>query len=344
MAKNNPILNAPTQSNLMGIGFMLLHTLSLSVLYALVKNVTEDLDAALMVFLYKFAILIIALPWCFSGGIQTLKTKRIKLHMSRALLSTLGSLSMFYALKHVPLGDVSAVTKLEQIFLLIIGIIYFKEKITKTKIGVIFASFLGALMIIRSDLFTSAPSEQSLGFNSYYVFVLLAIFFWSINSTVIKVLGQTEKTKVQLFYVMLLSSIISFPVAFMNWKTSFSLGPIDVKYPIHLKEIADLGFQTKHIKYILLVALCYFGHVVGMFKAFKHAELSIVVPLEYTRLVMAGIFGYVFFFEVPTQIALYGYFLIIAAGLYLFYSEHRRSRKRKRREEAEQLKEEYDQQ
>lgn len=328
----------PHQNNLMGIGFMLLHAVSLSVLYALVKRLTGDLNSNLVVFLYKFTILIIALPWCLSSGFTGLKTDRIWLHASRGLFSTLGSLCMFYAIKHIGLGDVTAVTKLEQIILLIIGILYFKEQVTKTKVVVILVSLLGAMMIIRPDFFPFGPDakEASKGFNSYYVFVFLTIVFWGINSTVIKVLGKTEKTKVQLFYVMLFSCILAFPVSFMEWKTVATVWVLDIRYPTHFLTWESLGLKMEHCKYIVFLALCYFGHIVGYFKAFKHSELSVVVPLEYTRLVFAGIFGFIFFAETPLGISIVGYVFIIMGGLFLFKAEHRKARKKRIKElEAE---------
>lgn len=328
----------PHQHNLMGIGFMLLHAVSLSVLYALVKLLTKDLNSNMVVFLYKFMIFFFALPWCLWGGFKTLKTDKIGLHLSRAFFSTMGSLCIFYAIKHIGLADVTAVTKLEQIILLIIGIFIFKEKITKTKIGVILASLVGALLIIRPDLFPFGPEAKhvSKGFNQYYVFVFMTIFFWSINGTVIKLLGKTEKTKVQLFYVMLFSSIIAFPVSFMEWKTATTLWVIDIKYPTHLVSWESLGLKIEHLKYIAVLALCYFGHIVGFFKAFKHAELSVVVPLEYTRVVFAGVFGYLYFAETPSQISYLGYALIILGGIALFKAEHRKAKKKRLQElEAE---------
>lgn len=336
-----PNKHLPHQHNLMGIGFMLLHVIALSVLYATAKSLTNELNSNFVVFLYKFTILIMVLPWCLSTGFDGLRTSKIHIHAVRAIFSTLGSLCMFYSLKYLPLGDVTAITKMEQVVLLMIGIIYFKESITKTKIIVILMSFLGAIMIIRPDLFTSNSAEFK-GFNSYYLFVFLALFFWSINSTIIKVLGKTEKTKVQLFYVLLFSSIISFPVSFMHWETYVSYMLIDFRYPTHMLEWDSFGLKSDHIKYIVLLAACYFGHVVGNFKAFKHAELSVVVPLDYSRLVIGGLFGLYIFGELPPQIAIGGYCLIIAGGLTLVKYEHRKAARRKR--EKEELEAELDQQ
>ncbi|MCE2993142.1 MAG: DMT family transporter [Alphaproteobacteria bacterium] len=334
------------QNNIFGICMMLLHAVALSVLYAVVKELTQELSSNVIVFLYKFMILVCALPWCFYGGMRTLKTNRIWLHMSRGFLSVCGSLSMFYAIKHIGLSDVTAVAYLEQIVLLIVGILYFKERATKTKIVAIIISFVGAIFIIKSEYFMRIY-EASLGnsynssseFNSFYIFVFMAIAFWSLNSTVIKILGKTEKTKVQLFYVMLFSCIIAFPIAFMDWAVATKIGVMDIKYPVSLVDFTELGLTWKHIGYIFVLAICYFLHVIGHFKAFKHAELSVVVPFEYTRLVFAGILGYCFFSEVALPPSYIGYILIIISGVAIFRAEQ----KKRKKQRAQELEEEFDQ-
>lgn len=339
------------QNNIFGILMMLLHAVALSVLYAMVKELTKEMNSNVIVFLYKFSILVGVLPWCLWGGIKTLKTNRIWLHLTRGCLSVGGSLSMFYAIKHIGLSDVTAVAYLEQIVMIIIGIFYFKERATKTKAAVIVASFLGALLIIKPDYvmyalapLTGAEVVINTEINSFYVFVFLAIAFWSLNSTVIKVLGKTEKTKVQLFYVMLFSCIIAFPVAFMDWATVGKLGVIDIKYPHALIDMSNIGLSPKNVAYIAALGLCYFLHVIGHFKALKHAELSIVIPFEYSRLVFAGIFGYFFFSEVPVVASYYGYAFIIGAGMVMFRSEHKKMKRKKQREkELQNLESEFDQ-
>ena len=322
------------QNNLMGIMYMLLHTLSLSVLYAAVKELTQELNSNLVVFLYKFAILVAIIPWCFAGGLKSLKTDRIWLHLSRGCLSTFGALCMFYAIKYIGLSDATAIGYCEQILLLVIGIVYFKERLTSVKIVIIAISLFGVLLIIRPDLFEKGTILQN-ELNIYYIFAFLAISFWALNSTVIKVLGRTEKTKVQLFYVMLFSSIIAFFIAFMHWEIAVSVAGMEIKYPSRWVEFSELGLQIHHIKWVLVLGLCYFLHVVGHFKALKHAELFAVIPFEYTRLVFAGIFGYFFFNEIPSEAKTFGYLLIVAAGLFLFYSEKKRAKQQKLQQQTD---------
>jgi drug/metabolite transporter (DMT)-like permease len=322
---------------------MLCHVITLSILYAAVKMLAEDLSSSLVVFMYKIAILILIIPICLAQGLQSMKTHKLLLHFIRAFFSICGSLCMFYAIKHITLADISAVQYMEHILLLIIGVIYFGEQATKTKVIVIGISFLGALIVIRPDLIEYCiygTSIASNGFNKYYIFVFFAILFWSLNSCMVKILGRTEKTSSQVFYTTLFSCILSFPAAFMHWETVHSISLLEIKLPTHLVTFAETNLSLKHLFPIMLLGCLYFIHSITHFKALKHADISLVVPFEYARLIFAGILGYLCFNEIPNSYSYIGYSLIVGAGLYLIFSERRRYRKRKARE-AQQLQEEF---
>lgn len=335
--------------NLLGILFMLLNAVAMAIIYAVAKELTRELSSNLVVFLYKFSILLFALPWCFNEGFKGLKSKRIGLHASRGFLSICGSLSLYYAIKHIDLLDITAIGYLEQVILVIVGMLYFKEHASAAKVIGITLSFIGAIFIVYPDLIEfSSPSlpgfmrnDVTEAFNPYYLFVFLSIAFWATNCTIIKVLGKTEKTKVQLFYVMLFSSIISFPMAFLKWEEVGMFMGLPVRMPIEFANLSELGLQLSHLKYIAILAICYFIHSIAFFKALKYADLSAVIPFDYSRLVFTGILGYLIFSEVPTFGSYIGYIMIVASGVYLVRSETKRRRKLKE-SQVKQLEEEFE--
>lgn len=297
---------------LSGILLMVLHALAMSIMYILAKDLNQKFEPFQVTFLYKFTILICILPWCLQGNYKAnLKTRRIGLHVARGTFSLLGTLCFFEGLKHNDVLSSAAITYLEHILVTIIGLWYFKEKLSLPKIVLILCSFIGALFIIK-------PGYGE--FNFYYVYLLLAVFFWALNNTVIKLLGSTERTKAQLFYVMLFSSMFSFPIALPVWK------------PIELQ----------HMQYILAIAGCYLVHSVAFFKAFKYADLSTVMPFDYCRLVFTGILGVLILHEMPDQHSFIGYILIVAGGINAIVHQARYSKKISEAKKS-QLEAEYEQ-
>ncbi len=332
------------RKNLIGILFMLLNALAISIIYAVSKELTKEISSNLVVFLYKFSILICILPWSFSDGLSGVKTNRIWLHASRGFLSVSGSLCLYYAIKHIELVDITAIGYIEQVVLVIIGIIYFKEEATLAKIVGIALSFTGAILVVNPSILEIGSNSSVKLFsniNPYYIFVLMSIGFWASNCTVIKVLGKTEKTKVQLFYVLLFSSIIAFPLAFMKWHTFANIGVLQFKYPSEFILLNDLGLKWVHLQYLAILAVGYFIHSIAFFKALKYADLSTVIPFDYSRLVFAGILGLLLFGETPEIGSYVGYVLIVLSGVYLVRSEAKR-RKRMKEFEIKKLESEYE--
>jgi S-adenosylmethionine uptake transporter len=285
-----------------GILFMLLHALAITGLYAISKHMRHYLPEYQLAFVYKFVIFLGILPWCLSGDIKkTLMPKSVQilcLHAARGAFSILGTIFFFKAIIKVPITDAAAMTYLEQGIMVLVGFLYFRESFTRAKLVMVILSFLGAMLIVRPGFGGFEQQYQ------YYGYILIALIFWAFNNTVIKMLGRTERTKAQLFYVTLFSCLFSFPLAFSEWR----------------------AIQVWQIKYLLGIAICYLIHAVAFFKAFKFADISTVMPFEYSRLIFTALFGYFIFKETPDNFAIIGYSMIIFGGLYALQYEARKQR------------------
>lgn len=306
MSTHKSLLNYKPNKTVSGILLMLMHAFSMSVLYVISKNLTQSLHPFQVAFLYKFAILCSIMPWVFWGDYKkTLRTRKIGMHVARGTFSLLGTLCFFVAVQNLGVLDASAISYLDHILVMLIGFFYFKEKITDAKIAMIVLCGVGAMLIIKPGFVT---------FNKYYIYLFMALVFWALNCTVIKILGATERSKAQIFYVMMFSSLFSLPLAMYEWK------PVEVW----------------HFKYIALIAICYLVHTITFFKAFKYADISTVMPFDYTRLIFTGILGFLILGEVPDEFSLAGYVLIFLGGIYAIRYETKK-RKKERLSEAKKL-------
>ncbi len=289
-----------------GILMMLLHALSLAILYSIQKKATVMLPTKQIAFLYKAAVLLLVLPWCFMGKgiIHNLKTNKIGIHAARGAFSIMGSICFLEGLKYINATDAAAITFLENLIVVFIGVLYFKEELNYSRVLLIVFGITGAILIIRPGF---------IGFNHHYIYLFMALMFWSFNNMSIKVLGRTERSRAQLFYVTLFSCMLSFPLALTNWE--------------------PVSYQA--MQYIIIMALLYLVHLIAIFKAFKFAEFSIVMPFDYARLIFTGIVSYVFLGEVPDMFKIVGYCSIILGGLILIEYEARKYRTKRRKQKLE---------
>lgn len=297
-------------NNAKGIAFMLLDALSVSILFTSIKFLTKDISSNQVVFLYKFIVLLAILPYALKNGSTILKTSRLNLYILGGILSTTASLCLMYAIKHLPLANVTSLNYLEKVLLSIIGMLYFKERYTNGKLLAILFSFIGAIIVVQSHSF----SLHSLYIPDYhYIYVAASIILWVAYCITVKMLGKTENTATQLFYAVLISTIISCPIALINWNIHDIYG-IKLVIP---DGILPIQAKLKHAPIFALISICYFIRSIASFKAMKHGDLSIVIPFGYSKILFTGLMGALLFNEYPENISYAGYLLIILSGIVL---------------------------
>ena len=312
---------------------MLCNTASLAISDIALKILRSELPSPLIVFLYKFGLLIITMPWIFFHGAQHIKTTKLHFHILRSFFGTFGAISFAQGLKEISMVSAAAFENLQYIIVVLLGVAFFNDKLTKTKIWAIILGFVGACIIINPSIIKSLLVRDTLSLpfseNNFakYGYTILAISCWSVNSVLVKTLGNTEHNKTQMFYLLVFSSIWSLPAAFIKWNMLEVLG---YHMPV-LPTFYDPGMgilQTTHVLLLSLMGCCYFIHGIAYFNALKH-DLSIVIPFRYTKLIFSGFLGYTLFQEDIDRYSIAGYVLIIFASFMLIRYEVRRRRKHK---------------
>ena len=218
----SPVSHAKISTKLAML-LMVFDALALTFLDSAQKYLAGFYTPPQVVLMYKGGVFLCALPWILSDGLNALKTKMFYLHAVRSLLSVLAVLMFVIALQHVTVADLSALAQLQGVFLTGIGMLFFGEKFSKTKIIAILIAFMGAVTVTRPDLFSpSIPAQSEI--TPYYLIVLLGVTFFTINSVTVKLLGRTESNKTQLFYLTMFATLWSLPLALIKWNTIEILG------------------------------------------------------------------------------------------------------------------------
>lgn len=310
-----------TQHSLYGILFMLINTLALAGLDIAVKTLRQDLHAGMIVFLYKFSLFIIILPWVLKDGIKLLKTKRLIPHILRSLFSVAGALCFYHGLYFINMADAAALENLQYLIVATFGILFFAEEISITKIMAIILAFIGAIIVVRPEIISEFGNTTiaTANYNKGHILILLAISFWACNTITVKLLTSTENNKTQMFYLLLTASILAIPPAFIQWTEVVIFG-VNLPLVPELLNLSNLNIKIDHLLLISFIATCYFIHGVMYFNALK-SELSIVIPFRYTKLMFSALLGWLFFAEQHSSFSYVGYALIIMAGLLLVKSQ-----------------------
>lgn len=315
-----------------GIFFMLLNNLALTSNDLCARILGKNLTSVQIVFLAKLILFLAILPFAAFKGIKSIKTQEIKIHFLRSLFSLLGGVCFFTGLKGVPFADAAALENLQYVILSVFGVFLFKETFTKTKFASILFGIIGAICIAKHDviydmIYANGEKEFFSEPNSNYVYIFMAILFWSMNSVVVKILGRTENTLNQTFYLMLFSILLGLPGAMLTFEPLSFMGANLYLIPVGLVDFSSVNISIHDFLLLCLMAFFYFIHASAYFNALKR-PLTVVIPFRFTKFVFSAIVGFLYFNEVPKNMQLVGYFFIILSGLIMINREVRETRKR----------------
>jgi|SRR5271165_1125021 len=133
---------------------------------------------------------------------------------------------------------------------------------------------------------------------------LFAAFLGALSTTLIKRLSAIEAALTILVYFGLFSSILTAIPAHFVWRRLTG------------DELAQLA---------LVGALGAVGQFCQV-RAYVTRELMAVAPIDYSRLIFAGITGFLLFAELPERYTLVGAAIIVGSTLYIAYRETHLSR------------------
>ena len=276
--------------NQLGFLYMLLSVCAFSVMDLIVKW-SDNYPLGQVIFFRGFFGLVL---YYFVIPKERLKdfyfTKRPMLHFSRCFFGLMALLSIFTALRNLPLATVVSISFAAPIFTTIFSIFFLSEKVGYFRWLAVFVGFVGIIII-------SEPGLSSL--NVYYIFPVIFVLGMSYVAISIRQLSSTEP-------VWLISLYFSAAITLA--------GLFTIPYGWLMPNLIDL---------ILLSLIGIFGGVANLWlsQSYKFSEVSLVTPLKYLALVFAIIFGYFIWDEIPTIKTLVGATLVITSSVIIFRRE-----------------------
>ncbi len=217
-------------------------------------------------------------------------TKRAGLHFLRCISGLIALISIFIALRSLPLATVVSITFAAPIFTTILSIIFLSEKVGFYRWLAVLVGFIGIIII-------SEPGFSSLNF--YYIYPIIFCLGLSYVAIAIRQLSKTEP-------VWLIS---------LNFSILITLAGITtIPFGWIMPSIKDL---------FLLSSVGILGGFANLWlsQSYKYSEVSLVSPLKYLALIFGIFFGYIIWNEIPTMKTLLGSSLVIISSIIIFRRE-----------------------
>jgi drug/metabolite transporter (DMT)-like permease len=219
-----------------------------------------------------------------NGGFAAMRTSRPLQHILRNLIHYAAQLGWFFALTLIPLGQVVSIEFTMPIWTAILATSFLGERMTAGKILAIVLGVLGVIIIVRPATGDINPGQ---------LIALGAAVGFGISVAMMKSLTRTETTLSIIFWMLVIQSAAGFfPSLYVwRWPSAYALG------------------------WIAVIAFCgTFSHYC-MARAMLHADATVVLPMDFLRVPLTAIAGWLIYSERLDIFTLLGAALILTGNL-----------------------------
>ncbi len=287
------------QHHVAGVGLRLLTALLLAIMFALVKlAATRGVNIVESLFYRQCGSALCAVGLVAAGpGFASLRTRRVWSHVGRMALGLAAMATNFAAMIMLPLAEATVIGFSVPIFSTVLAALVLGEPTGKWRWGAVAAGFLGVRLIVQ-------PGTGEVPLYGASVALVAALLTASVT-IVIRRLGATERASTTVF-----------------WFAASSLIPLGMLMPW-------FGRAHDPMTWAILGGLALAGGLaqLALTGALRLAPVALVMPMDYTSLLWATMFGAWIFGELPTPWTWVGAPIIIASGLVIVWREHRLSRR-----------------
>lgn len=278
-------MNVESRLDPQAVFFILLYALSYAGLWACVTELSSDFHPLMLVFIRTLIGAFLILPLFFKTGIRSLKTSQLPLNILRGILSISTVALTFFALSHLPLADTIAYSYLTPIFALMLALFFLKERLAVRQLIAICIAFLGAMVLLR-------PGFQT--FDIGVVAAIVAALCFAGTLTCMKTLTRYDSPKLVAAYGYIIPLPISLIMAAAFWQ-----------WPVGM---AQWGM-------LVLMSLLSVVAQLSMSQALSRADMSLLLPFDFIRLVFGAALGAMLFQDRLDWISFLGGTIILAASI-----------------------------
>jgi drug/metabolite transporter (DMT)-like permease len=219
-----------------------------------------------------------------SGGLATMKSARRRDHAARNVVHYAAQYGWFAALTMIPLAQVVAIEFTMPIWTVLLACAFLGERINLWKMLAVALGLVGVGLIVR-------PGGP--GLSAGHAIALAAALGFAVSVTMTKSLTRSDSAVVIIFWMLVVQSLLGLlpAVAVWRWPSAAVWG------------------------WVLVVAFCgTFSHYC-MARAMRHADATVVVPMDFLRVPLTATAGWLIYSERMDLFTVLGAALILAGNL-----------------------------
>ena len=269
----------------------------------LIKSTGAVPAGQIVFFRSAFAIIPILIFLAFRRELATaFRTSRPLSHIIRGIVGVSAMGLGFFALTVLPLPEVIMLGYAQPLLVVALSALIVGETVRLFRWSAVIIGLVGVIIIIWPRLTLLAGDAPLAEIETIGVISALSATVFAASAVIlVRRLVVTEPSATIVLWFSLTAAVFGLMTLPFGW-------------------IALSQWQA-----IALVGAGISGGVgqILMTEAYRHADISTIAPFEYTSMILGIISGYLFFGDLPTINMLVGGVIVVGAGIFIIWREHR---------------------
>jgi drug/metabolite transporter (DMT)-like permease len=260
--------------------------LSLMVVMAVAgRQATRELDIFQIMEVRSLIGLLLLSPLVWSsGGLRAMRTARPILHLARNVVHYMAQYAWLMALTLIPLAQLVALEFTMPIWTLLLAAAFLAEPLHRWKVAAVVMGVTGVVLIVRPANAGVSPGQ---------LIALASAVGFAVSVTLVKLATKTEDATKIMFWMLIVQSVLGLLPALHVWR-----------WP----SLAVWGW-------LVVIAFCgTFSHYC-MARAMRHAQATVIVPMDFLRVPLTALAGWAIYAERIDMLMVLGTILILAGNL-----------------------------
>ena len=289
------IAGKPVSPVLKAVLWMAVALLSFTAMAVAVRELAGEMHAFQILFIRSAIGFVIIVAVLHATGWQQLGTQRLAVHGLRNVVHFIGQVLWIFGIQLLPLVTVFAIEFTTPLWAAVLAVLFLGERMNRGRWVALVCGFCGILVILQPGYSDYDPA--------LFIMIVCAVFF-GLSVTFTKSLTRTDHALTIMFFMTIMQTGFGLIASLFVWT------PVALWQWPWLMVVAVTGLSAHY----------------SMVRAFGHADATIVVPMDFLRLPLIALVGFLIYGESLDLATVVGATLILSGIYYSITRESRTSR------------------
>jgi drug/metabolite transporter (DMT)-like permease len=229
------------------------------------------------------------------------RTERPVGHILRGIVGVSSMYLGFFALTRLPLPEVITLNYAQPLIVVAFSALFLGENVRVYRWTAVVIGLVGVVIIAwpKLTLFAGTKTMES-GEAMGVLALLVSAIISAVAMLLVRQLVLTEKSATIVLWFSITCAVAGLASLPFGW--------------------ADLS--ALQVVLLITAGLCGGVGQILMTESYRHGDMSIIAPFEYTSMLLGIVVGYFVFNDVPTIHMIVGGAIVVGAGIFIIWREH----------------------